>query len=165
MPFCPNCGHEVPEGVAFCPRCGAAQGGAVATTTVAGVSRFGEFAGFWTRVGGRLLDAVIVLIAAGLVAAIEYAIYGSPILANFVGLGYIWYFTAQGQTLGQRALGIRIIDAAGNPPGAARALGRMLASILSSIPFGLGYLWAAWHPEKRTWHDSLAGTWVIRPRG
>jgi uncharacterized RDD family membrane protein YckC len=59
---------------------------------------------------------------------------------------------------------MRIIDAAGNPPGAARAFGRMVASILSGIPFGLGYLWAAWHPEKRTWHDSLAGTWVIKPR-
>jgi hypothetical protein len=69
MPFCPNCGHEVPEGVAFCPQCGAAQrGGAVATAAVGGVSRFGEFAGFWLPVGGRLLDTVVVLIPARLVA-------------------------------------------------------------------------------------------------
>jgi uncharacterized RDD family membrane protein YckC len=83
-------------------------------------------------------------------------------VAFVVSLGYFWFFNARGQTLGQAALGVRIIDAEGNAPGYPRALGRVLASYISAIPLGLGYLWAAFHPQKRTWHDSIAGTWVVR---
>jgi uncharacterized RDD family membrane protein YckC len=27
---------------------------------------------------------------------------------------------------------------------------------------GLGFLWAAWDPEKRTWHDMVADTRAFR---
>jgi uncharacterized RDD family membrane protein YckC len=159
MPSCPNCGHEVAAGVAFCSQCGAAQSGAAVAI---GAGEFAvdprgiafQYAGFWTRVVGRLIDTLIVVIAS--VAARNLFSLGA-----FVGLGYFWYFNARGQTLGQATVGIRIINAAGNPPGAARALGRVLASLLSGLAFGLGYIWAAFHGQHRTWHDSIAGTWVV----
>ncbi len=159
MPFCANCGHEVAEGVAFCPQCGAAQGG-VAVASAYAPAR--EYAGFGARFVGLLIDLVITGVASAAIGAVERSIFGFSVISNFVGLAYTWYFTAIGQSLGQGAMGIRTINAAGEPPGAGRALGRILASILSAIPLGLGYLWAAWHPETRTWHDSIAGTWVIR---
>lgn len=121
-----------------------------------------EYARFGTRFVGHLIDVIIIGVAGGVIGAIERSMYGVSIVGNLVGLAYLWYFISQGQTRGQSAMGIRIIDAAGNPPGVGRALGRILASILSTIPIFLGYIWAAFHPENRTWHDSLAGTWVIR---
>lgn len=42
-----------------------------------------------------------------------------------------------------------------------RAIGRHLATLLSLLPFGSGYLMAIFHPEKRTLHDLIAGTAVI----
>ncbi|MSP22399.1 MAG: RDD family protein [Dehalococcoidia bacterium] len=120
MPSYSNCGHEVAEGVAFCPQCGAAQGGATGAAYVA--SR--EYAGFGTRLVGHIIDAIIIGVAGGVLGAVERNIYGISILGNVVGLAYIWYFVAQGQTLGQNTMGIRIVDAAGNPPGLAWATGR-----------------------------------------
>ncbi len=159
MPFCANCGHEVAEGVAFCPQCGAAVGG---SSMAMSLTPTRDYAGFGTRFVGHLIDVILVGILGAVVGGIEQQIYGFSIVGNLLGIAYVWYFTAQGQTLGQRAMSIRVIDAAGNPPGGMRALGRLAASILSSIPLFLGYFWALWQPEKRTWHDSLAGTWVVR---
>ena len=58
-----------------------------------------------------------------------------------------------------------IVDAAtGEPPSMGQLIGRYFAYIVSTIPLGLGYLWAAWDPQKQTWHDKLARTFVVRPR-
>ena len=44
----------------------------------------------------------------------------------------------------------------------ARAFVRALMSSLSAIPFFLGYLWMLWDPRKRTWHDIVADSLVVR---
>lgn len=71
----------------------------------------------------------------------------------------IW--NSLGWSPAQRMIGLRIIDTKGRAPGWGRGLGRTAASWLSALALGLGYLAAAWHPEKRTWHDRTAGTWVV----
>jgi uncharacterized RDD family membrane protein YckC len=69
----------------------------------------------------------------------------------------------QGQTLGQKALGLRIVDAAtGGRISYARALLRWVGVFIASIPFGLGLMWAGWDPRKQGWHDKIAGTFVVR---
>ena len=46
------------------------------------------------------------------------------------------------------------------------AVVRALACFLSLIVIGLGFLWIAFDPEKRGWHDKIAGTVVVRlPKG
>lgn len=158
MPFCANCGHEVADGVAFCPQCGAA----VAGTAVGARVGVRNYATFGPRFLGHLIDFVLVAVVSGIIGRIEEGIYGFSIIGNLLGIAYVWYFTSQGQTIGQQVMGLRIIDEAGNPPGPGRAIIRVLASILSTIPIFLGYFWALWQPERRTWHDILAGTWVIK---
>lgn len=39
---------------------------------------------------------------------------------------------------------------------------RAIGHLLSAVPFGLGYLSAAWDPKKQGWHDKLAKTMVIQ---
>lgn len=166
MPFCANCGHEVAAGVAFCPQCGAAQPGAMAgTITVAGR----QYAGFWRRVVGRIIDSIVVGIVGGTIGAIigggGLEGGGNPAgnLVEFViSAGYFLFFWTRGQTLGQMAMGVRLVDATGNPPDLQHAVIRLLMSFVSGIALGLGFLWAAFHAEKRTWHDMVAGTWVVR---
>ncbi|TAJ20467.1 MAG: RDD family protein [Dehalococcoidia bacterium] len=63
-----------------------------------------------------------------------------------------------------RAIGLRIVDAHGNRPGWRRGLIRTAGTWPSALALGLGFLAAAWHPEKRTWHDRMAGTWVVDVR-
>ena len=67
-----------------------------------------------------------------------------------------------GQTLGKRALGIRVIDfQAGGPIGYGRAVVRYLVKTLLSWILLLGYLWMLWDREKQTWHDKAANSVVV----
>lgn len=68
-----------------------------------------------------------------------------------------------GQTLGKRATGVRVVDAAsGASIGNGRALGRFLfASFISGNVCLLGYLWALWDPRKQTWHDKVVSSVVV----
>lgn len=166
MPYCSNCGHEVAEGVAFCPQCGTALG-ASGTATRA-------YAGFWRRFAGHVIDGVVVSIASATITGIlglgmlagDGPMYGlegpSNLISLLLSVAYYWFFNARGQTLGQAALGVRLVDADGNPPGNQKALIRVLMSFVSAFALLIGYIWAAFHAEKRTWHDIVAGTWAVR---
>lgn len=84
-------------------------------------------------------------------------------------IGVLVYFAVleggpTGQTLGKRALGIRVVDAStGGPIGTGRALGRYLfKSFISGNICFLGYLWALWDGRKQTWHDKVVTSVVVR---
>lgn len=67
-----------------------------------------------------------------------------------------------GQTLGKRALSVRVVDAhTGAPIGVGRAIGRYFGRIISAIPCLLGYLWMLWDPNKQTWHDKMVSSYVV----
>jgi uncharacterized RDD family membrane protein YckC len=51
----------------------------------------------------------------------------------------------------------RTLDAAST----AQLIGRVLAYVVSIIPFCVGFLWIAFDRRKQGWHDKLAGTVVI----
>jgi uncharacterized RDD family membrane protein YckC len=69
-----------------------------------------------------------------------------------------------GQTLGKRLLGARVLDESGAPIGYLRALGRSLATIVATVPFGIGLVMAGFRRDRRGLHDLLAGTRVVRTR-
>lgn len=69
----------------------------------------------------------------------------------------------RGQTLGKRALGIRVVDIqTGQPIGVGRGVGRYFARLLSGAACYLGYLWMLWDDQKQTWHDKLTTSVVVR---
>ncbi|HEV2755889.1 MAG TPA: RDD family protein [Actinomycetota bacterium] len=128
----------------------------------------GPRAGFWRRFGAALIDGIII----GIVASIISAILGGAerFSATYQGinalLALIYYAYLEGgetgQTLGKKALGIRVIDfGAGGPIGYGRAALRNIGSYLSGIVIGIGYLWMLWDPEKQTWHDKFANSVVV----
>jgi uncharacterized RDD family membrane protein YckC len=69
-----------------------------------------------------------------------------------------------GQTLGKRLLGVRVLAESGEPIGYLRALGRYLAGIVATLPFGIGLVMAGFRRDRRGLHDLLAGTRVVRTR-
>jgi uncharacterized RDD family membrane protein YckC len=81
-----------------------------------------------------------------------------------IGIAYYGYLEGgpTGQTLGKKALGIRVLDLRGGGPiGFSRAVIRYFGRILSALPIFLGYFWMLWDSEKQTWHDKLAGSVVV----
>lgn len=129
----------------------------------AGDVQSGPRASFGVRFVAALIDGVLL----GIVGAILSAILGSTLgsVVNLVlGLAYYGYLegSPSGQTVGKKAMNIRVIDfAGGGAIGPGRALLRYIGRILSAIPCGLGYFWMLWDSEKQTWHDKIATTVVV----
>ncbi|MGN6797301.1 MAG: RDD family protein [Gaiellaceae bacterium] len=122
----------------------------------------GEAAGFWRRVGASLIDGLVV----GVVEIVLRLLLGGVGLAlTFVfSFGYYTYFHGRtGQTPGDAALGIRVVDIdSGQVIGYGRAFGRALVSIVSGLVVGIGYLWMLWDPRKQTWHDKAVSSLPVR---
>lgn len=83
---------------------------------------------------------------------------GMALWALYLGV-MLWRF---GATFGMKITKLRAVDAAtGLQPAADKAFLRAAFSLVSL--FGLlGYVWALWEKEHRTWHDIIAGTRIIR---
>jgi len=126
-------------------------------------ARSGPRAGFWRRFAAALLDGVLLGALYGVMSAI---IDGgtAQALNTIFSLSYFTFFegSASGQTVGKRALGIRVIDFdGGGSIGHVRAFIRWVGRILSAIPLLLGYLWMLWDGQNQTWHDKLANAVVV----
>ena len=74
---------------------------------------------------------------------------------------FCWFWIKNGQTLGMQAWRLKLVDFAGEPPGARQALIRCMAALLSAACLGLGYLWCLVDRNGRYWHDYLSGTELV----
>ncbi len=90
----------------------------------------------------------------------------SPSSSSVLWLFYFTYFeSATGQTLGKRAMGIRVVDpTTGRPPTLTMALVRSVVRIVDWLPFLylVGFLVALVTSRKQRLGDLLAGTVVIK---
>lgn len=121
----------------------------------------GPAAGFWRRFGAAVIDGVLLAV----VNEILQLILGKGagyVLGILISFGYFtWFHGRTGQTPGDAALSIRVVDVANNPGqpiGYGRAAGRWVVSIASAIAILIGYLWMLWDPKKQTWHDKAVGS-------
>jgi uncharacterized RDD family membrane protein YckC len=117
-----------------------------------------EAAGFWRRFAAALIDGIVV----GIVNEVLRLVLGTAgaLIGIVVSFGYYTYFHGTtGQTPGDAALGVRVLDAdSGELIGYGRAFGRALVSIVSGLVVLLGYLWMLWDPRKQTWHDKAVNS-------
>ena len=147
MAFCENCGHEISAQAVACPECGHP------TRTL-------DYADFWTRVAGALVDFLILLLPSFL---LNYSVipFVGGLVVDFL---YHWLMVAywEGQTVGKRAVGIRVTKPDGALVDPTVAAARSAMRLVSGFVLLLGFIWAAWDPEKRTWHDMVADTRVYR---
>ena len=172
MAFCANCGQAISDLAIACPRCGHPHAETQRPVL--------ELADFWMRFLALLLDGLILFIPTfviGLVVSFGTAGFmgmsggaarpGSSFgffVPNFwtsaIGFTYHWLMIGlnNGQTIGKKVCGIRILKPDGTPVDLGNAAGRAGMALVSGIALYLGYLWAAWDRERRTWHDMVANT-------
>ena len=125
----------------------------------------GPRADFWYRLGGFLIDFVVLYVI-GLVIGLVFSgnLVSQILISLAAGIAYSVYFigSGSGQTPGMHLLNIRAVDAVtGGRVDYGRAFIRYLVGIVSQLPCYLGYFWMLWDPEKQTWHDKVAGTYVV----
>ncbi len=72
-------------------------------------------------------------------------------------------FVVEGGTIGQRLAGLRVTSVDGTRVRVVHAVVRSLAFVALSLPpLGLGVLWMLDQPQRRTWHDIVSSTVVVR---
>lgn len=153
---------------------------------VAGGMATMNYAGFWIRFAAKFIDNLITtaivaipMLIIGVVLA-KSAAQGqggpSPALAVFLQLGmfgiqlgsvlivvaYNTFFNGKyGATPGKMAVGLKIVTSDGEPIPMLRAFGRAWAEQLSGCTLLIGYIIAAFDPEKRALHDHMCNTRVV----
>ena len=78
---------------------------------------------------------------------------------------FTWFHGIAGRTPGKMLLGLRVIQASGDPMTPGIAFLRWVGYLISGPVFCLGFLWVAFDGRKQGWHDKIAATLVIRERG
>ena len=126
---------------------------------------------FWIRAGAKIIDGIILTIAGFALGFVGNLFPGhgpaSAILTNLLyyafDIAYVTYFLGKySATPGKMACGLKVIRPDGEKISYGRACGRFLAEFLSAIILCIGYIMAAFDEEKRTLHDRICDTRVIR---
>lgn len=147
-----------------------------------------RYAGFWIRLLASVIDTVFL---SALLLPLLWSFYGDQLrkmmtsvanldlerLANVqtgpadllvdVGLALIviiLWRTVRG-TPGKLLLGLRVIDErTGANLSWAQSVVRYIGYFVSLLPMGLGFIWAAFDPRKRAFHDKMARSLVIHAK-
>lgn len=126
-------------------------------------------AGLLSRLVANIIDGVILTLVAILLIAVFLG--GGTTLIQFFALAlpvvYHWIFWTRrdGQTPGKSAVGIRVVKLDGSELSDTDAFIRAIGYHVSALLCGLGYIWAIFDGNNQTWHDKMAGTYVVRADG
>jgi uncharacterized RDD family membrane protein YckC len=85
-------------------------------------------------------------------------------LLAFLGTGayFVLSIASDGATPGYGQMNLVLVRSDGTLADLRTALVRFLASVLSALCLMAGFLWMVIDKERRTWHDHLAGTYVVQ---
>ena len=128
------------------------------------------------RASAFLMDYILTLLILGVAISLGMICKGAfPTIANLlVNLGYLaalgfmfwnWGYRCvqEGQSIGQRLVGIKIVRTDGLSLGYRTiALRHLIGYPVSLLCGGLGFLWMVIDPKQRGWHDKLAGTLIVK---
>lgn len=126
-----------------------------------------RFAGFWIRLAAFVIDCIIIVPLNNYI--LSYLDEGS--VARLLVPNLLWWIYSAGltssnlqATLGKKILGLKVVGLDGEKITFGKATGRWLASILSGLILGIGYLMVAFTVKKQSLHDIIVGTYVIKTR-
>jgi uncharacterized RDD family membrane protein YckC len=137
-----------------------------------------NYAGFWIRLGALTIDAFILWIL-NLILFIPLGILMPRSQDNpFVFLSFMpliillqyavpavydtWFVGKYGATPGKMACNLKVVVEDGSHLSYLRAMGRHFAKWLSSMILAIGFIMAAFDDQKRTLHDRICETRVVR---
>lgn len=135
---------------------------------------FPLFATYGQRVGGFLIDIgipggilVVVMIVAFATKNVTVIVAAQAATALVAVAFLLWncgYRQGRsGQSLGKRALGIRLVGTGTRQPvGFGRSVGRQVVHLLDGLPLWLGYLWPLWDEQRQTFADKICSTLVVQ---
>jgi len=135
-----------------------------------------RYGGFWIRFGAKIIDAIaLAIVTWALTLPLSVAMVSEEgagslafvIVQQLIGVAvpvaYTTFFLGRfAATPGKMVCGLRVVTADGGRVSYGRALGRSFAEWLSTMILLIGYIMAAFDDEKRTLHDRICSTRVVR---
>jgi uncharacterized RDD family membrane protein YckC len=144
-----------------------------------------EYGGFWLRFAAKLID-VLILSVVNVIFAIPLMVFmmseaadpGDPqeflitqlvlqaimtLIQWAIQCAYVTFFLGKyAATPGKMACGLKVIRSDGAKITYLRGFGRFWAELLSGLTLYIGYIIAAFDEQKRTLHDHICNTRVVR---
>jgi uncharacterized RDD family membrane protein YckC len=113
-------------------------------------------------IGSGVLASIVPAISGGSDGLSIWGVLAFGVVGVLIGGSiFVAFWALIGQTPGMRFLSIHL-DAGGSQEiGLRRALKRIVAIPLSLLPLGLGFFAILLSPQRRGWHDRIAGTVVV----
>ena len=119
-------------------------------------------AAFAERLAAFTLDFILVMILAQVLGSDSRDDVVMRLLL-ILGVAYhVGFWTWRGTTLGGIICNLRVVRTDGSALKFPEAFVRGLTGIFSLIVLGLGFLWVLRDPEQQSWHDRVAGTYVVK---
>jgi uncharacterized RDD family membrane protein YckC len=85
------------------------------------------------------------------------------LLLFFLGSSYFVILNGyRGKTIGKMIMGIRIISSEGGNIGFWQSFARWIGYYISGAFLFIGFLWSIFDKNSQSWHDKIAGTFVVR---
>ena len=130
-----------------------------------------ELAGIWRRLLALGYDAVLLFAVVFIAGYLFVALAGvTPqgmlrwlfycYLLGVCGTYFVFCWVRGGQTLAQKAWGLRVTAMDGSLLQWRRATLRYLLALVS-VCSGIGLLWAVFDPQRQFLHDRLAGSRIV----
>lgn len=129
-----------------------------------------NYAGFGRRLAAALIDGLVINIIIAFLGFLVVLLFGQSAITLVYGVqiltsvGYFVVYQGQaGQTLGKKAMGIKVVDTNGNKPSMmVFFLREPIGKFVSGLILGIGYLMVLWDGKKQGLHDKIAGTYVVK---
>jgi uncharacterized RDD family membrane protein YckC len=118
---------------------------------------------FRDRFAAFVLDVIIVVIAVQILDVFFFFGYREDeAFPLFLLMYHVGFWTWKQTTVGGIICQLRLVRVDGNPLTFADALVRGLVGVFSLAAVFIGALWMLRDPESQTWHDKVAGTYVVK---
>ncbi|UCH48182.1 MAG: RDD family protein [Betaproteobacteria bacterium] len=130
-----------------------------------------ELAGIWRRLASLAYEAVLLFAIVFVAAYLFVALAGRTpqgmlrwifylYLLCVAGAYFVFCWVRSGQTLAQKAWGLKVTAIDGSLLQWRRAALRYMMAVVS-IGSGIGLLWAFLDPQRQFLHDRLAGSRIV----
>jgi uncharacterized RDD family membrane protein YckC len=117
-------------------------------------------ANFLDRLVAAVLDFFLVAIAYNLLDFDLWRHEGNMFFLLLIAY-HIVFWAWKGTTVGGIVCSLRVVKTNGAALQPADAVVRGLAGLFSIAALGIGFLWILRDPERQSWHDRIAGTYVV----
>lgn len=121
------------------------------------------FASWGRRVGGYVIDFLIVVVPSAIIGGIVGSASVDRVLSLIGWLILSFLVGSTGRTPGMAAVGIKLVrDRDGRPLGGGMGIVRWICHIIDTIAILIGWFWPLWDAKRQTFADKIVSTVVLR---